>query len=403
MRKQKQINRIKNMKSKIALSLVGMAFAMALASFTVSAQSTWTARAPIPTPRSGPASCAFSNKLYVFGGVYELYSSLTNRNEVYDPINNLWATKAPTPQPISSASAVTMQNQILLIGGRVSVPTWYSVATVSSYNPAANTWAPKAPMHTGRDSFVASVVNGVVYAIGGYQLSSDVALNSMESYNPITDTWTTAPSMPTARAGAAGAVIGSKIYVFGGVANGVFLDTVEVFDTATQTWSTKSPMPTPRDAHSAILLNGVVYVTGGGCSTSVDIYFPNDDKWASGPAMPTAGATADLAMAALSSFGSIADTLFISAGEHVDCSGGSYIPGNTIAFTPATIFDIKMYAGLTVIGNVGGTYRIEYKNTLSATNWTTLTNMVLPASPYLFIDSTSPSAQQRFYRAVPTP
>jgi hypothetical protein len=64
-----------------------------------------------------------------------------------------------------------------------------------------------------------------------------------------------------------------------------------------------------------------------------------------------------------------------------------------------SLLSLNMYAGLTIVGQAGGTYQIDYKNNLSATNWTSLTNIVLPASPYLFIDTTSPSSASRFYRA----
>jgi len=63
--------------------------------------------------------------------------------------------------------------------------------------------------------------------------------------------------------------------------------------------------------------------------------------------------------------------------------------------------DIDLYAGLQIAGTVGGTYRIDYANALPSTNWTTLTNLVLPSSPYLFIDTETPANHmKRFYRAV---
>jgi hypothetical protein len=64
-----------------------------------------------------------------------------------------------------------------------------------------------------------------------------------------------------------------------------------------------------------------------------------------------------------------------------------------------SLLSLNMYAGLTIVGQAGATYEIDYKNSLNASNWTTLTNLVLPTSPYLFIDTTSPSSASRFYRA----
>ena len=67
-----------------------------------------------------------------------------------------------------------------------------------------------------------------------------------------------------------------------------------------------------------------------------------------------------------------------------------------------TYFNLSMYAGLTIAGTVGTNYRIESVPALgSGTNWTTLTNIVLESSSYLFIDEQSPGQAQRFYRAIP--
>ena len=67
---------------------------------------------------------------------------------------------------------------------------------------------------------------------------------------------------------------------------------------------------------------------------------------------------------------------------------------------PASI-DIALYAGLTITGTTGATYRIEFAPSLPSTNWTTLTNLLLPSSPYLYFDVQSvTNYARRFYRAV---
>jgi hypothetical protein len=64
---------------------------------------------------------------------------------------------------------------------------------------------------------------------------------------------------------------------------------------------------------------------------------------------------------------------------------------------------IDFYAGITLTGTVGPTNSIQYVTNLGDTNWITLTNLVLPQSPYLFFDVTSPHTQRRFYRDVQLP
>jgi hypothetical protein len=65
-----------------------------------------------------------------------------------------------------------------------------------------------------------------------------------------------------------------------------------------------------------------------------------------------------------------------------------------------SLMSLNLYAGLTINGKVGGTYKVEYATSLSNPVWTTLTNLPLPSSPYLYIDTTTPaSSGVRFYRA----
>jgi len=57
-------------------------------------------------------------------------------------------------------------------------------------------------------------------------------------------------------------------------------------------------------------------------------------------------------------------------------------------------------------GVVGRPYRVEYLPSLpaSATNtWQTLTNLILPSSPYFVTDPVAPNSIQRYYRAVLLP
>jgi len=62
--------------------------------------------------------------------------------------------------------------------------------------------------------------------------------------------------------------------------------------------------------------------------------------------------------------------------------------------------DINMFAGIVVNGPVGSNYVIEATSDLAG-NWTTLTNVVLPTQPYIYIDYCSRTNRQQFYRAAP--
>src|SRR5207245_7999493 len=64
---------------------------------------------------------------------------------------------------------------------------------------------------------------------------------------------------------------------------------------------------------------------------------------------------------------------------------------------------VQMQSGkpaVTLQGMVAARYQLQYSPTLPATSWTTLTNVLLPSSPYIFLDTTTSGATKRFYRAV---
>ncbi|HOC55931.1 MAG TPA: DUF642 domain-containing protein [Verrucomicrobiota bacterium] len=69
---------------------------------------------------------------------------------------------------------------------------------------------------------------------------------------------------------------------------------------------------------------------------------------------------------------------------------------------PASL-EVALHPGLTIAGDIGATYRIEYASSIAPTNWNLLTTVVLTSSPALFYDSTPVQEQKRFYRAVSVP
>jgi DNA-binding beta-propeller fold protein YncE len=67
------------------------------------------------------------------------------------------------------------------------------------------------------------------------------------------------------------------------------------------------------------------------------------------------------------------------------------------------VMTIAQYAGVTISGSIGCTYRIDYTTNLTPpVNWTPLTTITLPSSPYLYVDTTVISGS-RFYQAVLLP
>ena len=160
--------------------------------------------------------------------------------------------------------------------------------------PPGGKWAHKADMPTVRSDLSLSVVNNLIYAMGGWD--GKERLTTVEIYDPSNNTWKKGTDMPIPREQFATAVVNGKIYLFLG--NSVVkrrgkvilktLNTVEVYDPAADAWEQKANGPTGRHKICAVPLNGKVYVLGGGSNVGgggnlLEIYDLATDKWEKGP------------------------------------------------------------------------------------------------------------------------
>ena len=77
-------------------------------------------------------------------------------------------------------------------------------------------WSSIASMSTRRSSVGVAVLNGLLYAVGGYDGIARQCLDSVECYNPEVDEWRCVESMTQRRSGAAVAVLDGMLYAIGG-------------------------------------------------------------------------------------------------------------------------------------------------------------------------------------------
>jgi N-acetylneuraminic acid mutarotase len=170
----------------------------------------------------------------------------------------------------------------------------FSVTTffVPSANAAEDSWKTMEPMPTARNGLGVAVVNGKIYAIGGFTSNY---LGTNEMYDPETDTWTTKASMPNPRCKFAIAVVENKIYVIGGANLNGFSSVNQVYDPATDTWETLTQMSRSRAELCANVIDGKIYVIGGSFlhywpapTNLTEVYDPKTDTWTTKAEMPTA-------------------------------------------------------------------------------------------------------------------
>jgi hypothetical protein len=107
------------------------------------------------------------------------------------------------------------------------------------------------------------------------------------------------------------------------------------------------------------------------------------------------GSSYTIAAAKLSDAGDYTVTVSNSAGATTSAKA------HLTVTAPQPHLSLAMYAGVTVEGEVGQTYRIEYREALDAQDaWKALATITLTENSYFFLDKDSPNHPKRFYRAT---
>lgn len=235
------------------------------------------------------ASSVVNDMIYVTGGVSD-YAILSDM-EMYNTLNNSWENKTNMTTPRKQLTTSVVNGKIYAIGGfNHEINGYDSLRTVEAYDPKTDTWETKSSMSIGRSGLASAVVDNKIYVIGGNiteaggSYPSSNYLGTLEVYDPKTDRWETKTPMPTNRQYFNAVAVEKKIYCIGGQDNSSFLNTVEVYDTETDTWETKANMLESRAIFSAHYFDGKIYAIGGfnGKSiNSIETYNIETDTWKS--------------------------------------------------------------------------------------------------------------------------
>ncbi len=227
---------------------------------------TWSTKKNMPTARYALAAAAYDGYIYAMGGVPYDHTPIVER---YDPSSDSWIGRASMGTKRSYHGAAVLDGYIYAIGGLSSNSGGTAPAIITSvekYDPTLNSWTYVANIPVYRIYVAASELGGRVYAIGGYHYEgffNEVNYNTIEQYTP--DSWTTmGATMSTGRSRFSAAMVNGRIYAIGGY-NGGALSSVEEFDGSS--WTYVMSMPTVLSNHAAAVVNGKIFVVGGGNKT----------------------------------------------------------------------------------------------------------------------------------------
>ncbi len=169
---------------------------------------------------------------------------------------------------------------------------------------ARGTWSIKAPLSAPRSHPAVAAYGGRIYSFGGGGPGFK-SLNLSEVCDPKINRWSSLRPMPTFRSGAAAVTVGNAIYVIGGGfkkpdGKFKFLTTVEIYYPEEDRWEEGPDLLQPHDYPAFALLDGKIYIIGGhhpnategGPQTDPAFSFserwqPGSDRWVEVAPMPT--------------------------------------------------------------------------------------------------------------------
>jgi hypothetical protein len=241
---------------------------------------TWTLKRSMPTPRAGFATAVYQNKIYCIGG-----SNHTGVNEVYDPVTDSWENKTSMPTARTGLHANVASDKIYLIGGYVldnNSDLGFSVSNLNEvYDPVTDSWTTMTSIPTGVSIYASAVVDNKIYFIDGVAQSSlsNISRSKLNQiYDAEFDSWSVGTPFPSTVGfyGVAGATTGvyapKRIY---SLDRDFFLSEqpyVGVYDPERDSWSVGAVVPTNRYGLSVAVLNDKLYAIGG--YTEVYSVFP---------------------------------------------------------------------------------------------------------------------------------
>lgn len=220
---------------------------------------------------------------YVVGG-YDSNNNVTDTLFAYDIDNDSWSQKAALPTAVGSATAGIVNGTLYAVGGYNG--TSY-INTVQAYDIANDTWTTVANYPITISNAGAVVYNGLLYVTGGYDGSS--ATSAVYVYDPSANSWTSQTAMPAARYDIPSSLplANGVAYVAGGAnSSNAQTSSMYAYDIASDTWATKSSMPITSDETAAAAIGSLVYIHDGASSPGFIEYDPASDSYTSLTAQP---------------------------------------------------------------------------------------------------------------------
>lgn len=255
----------------------------------------WVPRAPLPIPRSEMAwAVAREGRMHLVGGYGEQRVDRPYHH-VYSPERDAWTVAAPLPRGANHVGVALVEGRLYAIGGFVE-QNRRPHGECFAYDAAADRWERIAPLPAPCGSVACVGAGKLLHGLGGAVGDTFPTKRSVDwhlAYDPALDRWDRRAPMPTARDHTGALLVATLIHVVGGRVDSFHTNSNlhHVYDLARDRWEPRRPLPTARSGHGAVLYRGRIFVMGGEGTERVfgqhEAYDPAADRWESYAPMPT--------------------------------------------------------------------------------------------------------------------
>lgn len=300
--------------------------------------------------------------------------------------------------PVTSFGAAVLDGSVYVAGGYHGTPHDYDregqSQEVLSFTRGGH-WEHREPMERGLQGFAFVAAEGGLVRCGGTRIdNAPGAPTDMRSIATCmryvsSDAWEPFPDLPAPRSSFDAAVLDGHIYAVGGwnlegdQSHATFATTMDVFDPTTRTWSTEA-CPVSRRALAVVATTHAIVAIGGldaalHVSTAASLYDPATHAWSEGPAFPGEG----FGMAAAA----IGDTVYASGADGVVYR---WTPGESAWTRFASLAQPRFFHRLVPVGTdlyaIGGIGSMTMDGRAALVESISTTDPVTPAIGWVELD-----------------
>ncbi|CAH1126183.1 unnamed protein product [Ceutorhynchus assimilis] len=277
--------------------------------------------------------CAnFQNTLLVCGG-YDRVECLRSV-EQYIPEMNIWKNMPQMRESRGRFKITVVNNMVYAIGGSNGTTELDSVEMLDMEKNGK--WIKMPPMSIARSNLGVTEMNGLIYCVGGW--NGQVGLKQCDIFDPENQTWSSIAPLNTGRYQAGVTAYRTLVYAIGGCDSWNCLASVEVYNSEDNTWKLSKPINTARRGCGVAVFNDKLYVVGGSDGShslnTTEIFDEETQTWSGGPGMTTARANVELAVVGdrLYAVGGFSGKAFLNTIEYLDPKSNewtTFIPKGT--------------------------------------------------------------------------